>query len=83
MRRHFAEEAEEEVVSGACEARDACTLCSLGCVTCRPRWLFHVRLLQGFADVLDLQIRTAEVWATAGGGDAGEPWAGATGGRRH
>ena len=79
VRRRFAEEAEEEVACGACRAQDACVLCSSGCAVCRPRWLYHVRLLQGFVDVLALQ---AEVWVRSGGGNAGEG-GGAGGGRRH
>ena len=64
VRRRFAEESDEEVASGACSAQDACVLCSSGCAACRPRWLYHVRLLQGFVDVLALQV---EVWARSGG----------------
>ena len=74
MRRRFAEEAEEEVACGAYAAREACVLCDAGCAACRARWLYHVRLLHGFVDVLALQV---EVWARSGGtpgrrGGAGE-----------
>ena len=68
MRRRFGEEAEEEVARGTCSAQDACVLCNFGCAACRPRWLYHVRLLQGFVDVLALQV---EVWARSGGIPAG------------
>ena len=68
VRRRFGEEAEEEVARGTCSAQDACVLCNFGCAACRPRWLYHVRLLQGFVDVLALQV---EVWARSGGIPAG------------
>jgi hypothetical protein len=78
VRRRFAEEAEDEVACGACSAHDACVLCNSGCAACRPRWLYHVRLLQGFVDVLALQV---EVWARSSGmpGGAGEEGAGQRG----
>ena len=68
MRRRFAEEAEEEVACGAYAAREACVLCDAGCAACRARWLYHVRLLHGFVDVLALQV---EVWARSTGGTPG------------
>ena len=68
MRRRFAEEAEEEVACGAYAAREACVLCDAGCAACRARWLYHVRLLHGFVDVLALQV---EVWARSAGTPGG------------